>query len=126
MPDFRHSTLTSADAGSNRPSTAAAPAPSSAIAADARCDLPSTRKTLREVATELRSLDGRLAFAAQALVDIPDTGDGFSMLCELRGAIDGVREDLLADAIETLEVAGTLSEGELRRRFAERRRLLIL
>ncbi len=48
------------------------------------------------------------------------------ILAELRGAIDCVRADLLADAIMTLDVAGTMTGDELRRRRAERRRVLVL
>ena len=46
------------------------------------------------------------------------------MLAELRGAIETVRSDLLADAVDTLTVAATAEEADLRRHFTERQGLL--
>ncbi len=66
---------------------------------------------------ELRRLDERLADIAR---DLPQANGDFDMLAELRGALDAVRSDLLVDAVDTLTVAATARETELRRRFTER------
>ncbi len=41
-------------------------------------------------------------------------------LPQANGALDAVRSDLLADAVDTLTVAATAEETELRCRFTER------
>ena len=81
------------------------------------------RSALRAAAADLEAVYRRLSALAERL---PVPCERFLTLAELRAAIDCVRADLLTDAIETLEAAATLSERELRRRFAERRSLLIL
>jgi hypothetical protein len=76
---------------------------------------------IQRAAGDLRRLDQSLADIAR---DLPQGNGDFDMLTELRGAVDVVRSDLLADAVETLTVAATADETELRRRFDERRHLL--
>lgn len=123
MPDVRDSTLASPSADSPRRSAVQPPQPSATVSA-IECDHASAiRTTLRDVATELRALERRLASVAEGL---PRPCGQFSMLSELRGVIDCVCDDLLVDAIETFEAAGAMTEGELRQRFEERRCLLIL
>ena len=80
-----------------------------------------TQDTLREIAAELRQLDTRLAEIAGTL---PLGGATFNAPGELRGAVDCVRVDLIADAIESLETVGNASEAELNKRFEERQRWL--
>ncbi len=76
----------------------------------------------RRAAGELRRLDERLAEIAR---DLPQANGDFDMLAELCGAHDTVRSDLLAHAVDTLTVAATAQETELRRRFDERQALLV-
>ncbi len=52
--------------------------------------------------------------------DLPQANGDFDMLAELRGALDTVPSNLLADAVDTLTVAATAKETDLRRRFDER------
>jgi hypothetical protein len=52
---------------------------------------------------------------------LPEPGPEFTPLAELRNGMDCVRQDLLADAIETLHLIATLPEDELQKRFEERR-----
>jgi len=75
------------------------------------------RCALRDAAAELRQLDGRLAGIGR---ELPQPDAEFDVLAELRGAVDVVRTDLLADAIDTLASAAAASEPALRCRFAER------
>ncbi len=68
-------------------------------------------------AGELRRLDERIADIAR---DLHQANGALDILAELRGALDTIRSDLLADAVDTLTVAATAKETDLRRRFEER------
>jgi len=85
--------------------------------------LSDARRALDGAAGELRAVDRRLAELARRL---PVPGERFSALAELRGAVDCVRADLLADAVDTLTTAASRGEPALRRAFLERRRRLVL
>ena len=53
---------------------------------------------------------------------LPESSHGFAPLAEVRAAMDCVRRDLLADAVETLRGAAGFTEEELENRFEERRK----
>ncbi len=138
LVDSRESTLPSRSQTTapavDRPESAShsGPVPDSGVA--------EAQKALRAAASELQAVDQRLSGVAERLAVLGSTTappggsrgagrgatNGFVILAELRGAIDCVRADLLADAIMTLDAAGTMTEDELRRRCAERRRVLVL
>ena len=87
-----------------------------------RTSVSGTQERLASIAAELQRIDGEL----KSLVEcFPEPDENFHILKELRAAADCVRCDLLADAIETLEVASTSSSIELWRRFEERRKWLV-
>lgn len=77
--------------------------------------VPEVQHNLRELCTELRRIEGRLAelYDPQLSPSSPD----YEALMELEGKIDCVRNDLLDDAIATLEVATALSPAQLRLNF---------
>jgi hypothetical protein len=77
-----------------------------------------TRSNLRELIDLLRQVDERLEHFGRRL---PKPGPEFNHLAELRSGMDCVRQDLLADALETLHLIATLPEDELQKRFEERR-----
>ncbi len=56
---------------------------------------------------------------------LPEPGPEFDPMAELHAAMDCVRRELLADAVETLHLVATLSEDQLRERFEERRTWLV-
>jgi hypothetical protein len=76
-----------------------------------------TQRAIQDATGELRGLDRQLAEIA---ADLPQANGEFDILAELRGAVDAVRSDLLADAIATLDTASTATESGLRCRFTER------
>jgi hypothetical protein len=76
-----------------------------------------TQRAIKDATEELRRVDRQLAEITERL---PQANGEFDMLAELRGAVDVVRTDLLADAIATLDVASTADESNLRGRFVER------
>ncbi len=148
MPDSRESTLPSPARKPGR--TVPQPDRPDRVRSGADAGVAATRSALRAAAAELRAVSRRLAALAERLPlpgRAPDPaadpaagnvaagrGGGQGprpsnrrwMLGELRSAADCVRADLLADAIETLEAVGTMTDDELRRRRAERRRILVL
>ncbi len=63
----------------------------------ARRPADAPQSTILELAAELRRLDERLDEIASGL---PQVNGEFNLLAEIRGAVDVVRSDLLADAIE--------------------------
>ncbi len=152
MPDSRESTSRSPTQKTTARATGSAPDRSRTINSSAAADVAETQHALRAAVTELQAVDRRLAGLAERL-PAPGSSAESSMgsgieshgpqrsaasegargeagcsvaLIELRGTIDCVRTDLLADAIDTLEAAGNVTEEELRRRFAQRRQVLIL
>ena len=86
-----------------------------------RSSVSDVQTAIKGAAGDLRRLDQRLADIAR---DLPQGNGAFDMLADLRGALDTVRSDLLAAAVDTLTVAATADETELRRRFDERQGLL--
>ncbi len=81
------------------------------------------QRSLRAAARELEAIERRLtALGAQ----LPPPAEPFELLGELRAAIDCVRGDLLADAIATLQAAGSRSESRLRRECLCRRQWLVM
>ncbi len=105
MPDFSKSTPTTPHA--DRP----------AGRRRRRSPVSDVQIAIMGAAGDLRRLDQRLADLARAL---PQANGDCGMLAELRGILDAVRSDLLADAVDTLTVAATAEETDLRRRFDER------
>jgi hypothetical protein len=75
------------------------------------------QRAIKDATAELRRVHNQLAEIAEHL---PQANGQFNMLAELRGAVDVVRADLLADAITTLAGAALADESSLRRRFTER------
>ena len=80
-----------------------------------------TREALRTIVDELRDLDRRLSELAGPL---PEATDAFDEQAEIQAAIETVRTDLLADAIDTLDLAASGETHVLWRSFAQRRRWL--
>ena len=78
------------------------------------------QQQVRELLVDLECLDQRLAHLCAQL---PEPGEEFVALAEVRGLLSCVRTDLLADAIETLEKAATRDEAGLRLVFARRQHL---
>ena len=76
------------------------------------------QREIRGIVEALRRIDDQLAVSAHQL---PVSSDRFDALAEVRAAIDCVRTDLLADAIETLTAAATATERQLKACFEERR-----
>lgn len=92
-----------------------------------QCIPPDRQKpSFREVQDELQVTLDSLRYLGEQLKRIgrklPGPGFAFEPLAELRNAADCVRKDLLADAVETLKLAATLTEGQLQERFEERRK----
>jgi hypothetical protein len=75
-----------------------------------------TQRAIKDATAELRRVDRQLAEIAERL---PQANGEFDMLAELRGTVDVVRSDLLADAITTL-AASLADESSLQGRFTER------
>jgi hypothetical protein len=73
-------------------------------------ELQITLDSLRQLGEQLKRIGRRL----------PRPSYAFDPLAELRAAADCVRKDLLVDAVETLNFAATLTEGQLQERFEER------
>ena len=89
------------------------------------CKRPKVSKTqgaIQALAAELSQVDRRLAAVSEGL---PEPADDFDMPAELRSAVDCVRNDLLADAISTLNHIATASERGLRQSFEERQKWLV-
>ncbi len=82
-----------------------------------RSPVNDVQSAVQEATAELRRLDHRLAEISEHL---PQANGEFDMLAELRGAVDVVRSDLLADAIVTLDTTASVTEADLRCRFTER------
>ena len=80
-----------------------------------------TREALRTIVDELRDLDCRLGELANPL---PEASDAFDEQAETRAAIETARTDLLADAIDTLDLAASGETHVLWRRFVQRRQWL--
>lgn len=78
------------------------------------------RRDLQTIANTLRRQKAALGMVAATLREASIEDDGFDVARELAAGADCVREDLLADAIETLEVLARLDDETLRRRFEER------
>ena len=82
-----------------------------------RSPVHDAQRAIKDATAELRRVDRQLAEIAERL---PQANGEFDMLAELRGAVDVVRSDLLADAIATLATAASATESDLRCRFTER------
>ncbi len=105
MPDSAHSSPTTRSRKSRR----------------RRSPVPDVQSAIQDATAELRRVDRQLTEIA---ANLPQANGEFDMLAELRGAVDAVRADLLADAIATLDTAATATESDLRCRFTERQGLL--
>ena len=75
------------------------------------------QRTIDTLADDLRALDALIGGIAQ---ELPGAGESFDVLAEVGEGLRCVKTDLLADAIETLQVLATVDEAELRRRFEQR------
>lgn len=73
------------------------------------------QRTLLRTAAELRAIDDRLAALAESIT--PSLGR--LLPSELRGGAQCVRDDLLQDAIGTLEALGHATEDSVRQRRRE-------
>jgi hypothetical protein len=81
---------------------------------DSSISIRRAQKALRQAASELQELDGRLAALARSIV--PQAGR--LLPAALRGGAECVSSELLRDAIETLEALAGASEDDVaRRRF---------
>ena len=109
MPDSKNPTSETPPALSERQETIAAGGESRLFG--------ETQRAVLAVASDLEVASERLAAVAARL---PKPEGRSRFLIELRGAIDGVRGDLLEEAIDTLRAAGTVSEAKLRRRLSRR------
>jgi hypothetical protein len=87
----------------------------------AKAKVDPTCSAILEAVDELRRLDGRLAAIVEPL---PASNGEFSHLSEIRGAVEVVRADLLADALDTLLAVANGDVAELRRRFEQRHQWL--
>ena len=92
-----------------------------ACGSEAAPTLDAVRDAIRENLAELRRIDRWLARLAALL---PEPSADFDQGAEIRGAIEAVRIDLLADAAETLSLAAEGSVEELRRRYRQRQEWL--
>ena len=75
------------------------------------------RQAVRKLASRLRRLDGQLATLSS---ELPEPVAEFEAAAELRGIVECVRSDLLADAITTLEAASERDEIGLRMELVKR------
>ena len=80
-----------------------------------------TRAAIFGIAGDLRRLESQITDLCRRL---PEGGDDFEPLVEIRGALHCVNGELIADAIETLQFAATRGAAELRDDFDRRRQLL--
>jgi len=80
-----------------------------------------TRDAILRLANDLRAIASRMANLGATL---PEQREDFDPLAEMAGALHCVNNDLIADAIKTLELAATRSEADLRRDFHRRQQLL--
>ena len=88
-----------------------------------RTRIADTQSAIKGATTELRRIDRQLTELTERL---PQANGKFNMLAELRGAVDIVRADLLADAITTLDAAAIATESDLRGCHSERRGFLAI
>ncbi len=79
------------------------------------------QQALIAVCAQLQKLEDRLMTFCDSL---PQPGEAFDPLAELRGRVECVLSDLLRDAIMTLGGAATESESQLHRDFLWRREWL--
>jgi hypothetical protein len=80
-----------------------------------------TREAIRRLANDLRGIESRMANLCATL---PEPGEDFDPLAEMWGALHCVNNDLIADAVKTLQLAATRGEADLRRDFDQRQQLL--
>ena len=78
------------------------------------------RDELRVVAASLRRQKIALQLISQTLRQATVEEEGFDVSRELAAGAECVQNDLLTDAIETLETLADLDDATLRRRFEER------
>ena len=76
--------------------------------------------TLREILPDLRAISERLASLEET---VPDSED--PVVSELREGLACVQDELLDDAIQTLETVANSNAAELREAFLNRRALLV-
>ncbi len=82
---------------------------------DSSTSIRRAQRALRQAASELQELDGRLATLARSIVP----SSGRLLPAALREGAECVSSDLLRDAIETLETLAGASEGDVARRSFE-------
>lgn len=82
---------------------------------EVQCVLLKVRARLYESDTDLEQLCATL----------PKPTEDFDAQAELRGTLECVRTDLLADALSTLKAACRRTKEEWRQHFEERSRLLV-
>ena len=75
------------------------------------------QRTIGTLAEDLRALDALIGGIAQ---ELPPARETFDALAEVGEGLRCVKADLLADAVETLQVIATSNEADLLRRFEQR------
>jgi len=83
---------------------------------------PELQRVLFRVRAKLRESDAELE---QLCGTLPEPTEDFDARAELRGTLECVRNDLLADAVSTLRAAARRSEEEWRQVFEQRFQLLV-
>ena len=76
-----------------------------------------SQRRLRELLAALRHVEQGLA---ELIARLPEPAFAFNATAELRLGAHCVRNDLLLDAVETLEFVANLPEEKLQKRFEER------
>jgi septal ring factor EnvC (AmiA/AmiB activator) len=117
MSNSTHSSATTQRRNRTADKTADSTANSTAERRHQPSPVHDTQRAIKDATEELRRVDRQLAKVA---ADLPQANGEFDMLAELRGAVDVVRLDLLADATATLATASLVDESSLRRRFTAR------
>ena len=79
------------------------------------------REAIHRIAEQLRQVEARIVALCATL---PEPADRFDAQAQLREALECVSRDLIADAIQTLELAAEGGGAGLRRDFDRRQRLL--
>jgi hypothetical protein len=80
-----------------------------------------TRAAIQRLANDLRAIESRMA---KLCATLPEQGEDFDPLAEMGGTLHCVNNDLIADAIKTLQLAATRGDADLRRDFDLRQQLL--
>ena len=96
-----------------------------------QCTLPDPRKpTFREAQFKLHVtadfLDDLCRQIEEFSRKLPESRRTCDPLAQLRAAMECVRSDLLLDAVKTLRLAANLTEEQLKQRFEERQKWLVV